>query len=105
MLAMNYRRSNPQLGSLPKYHAVINVRVHVVEAFTSGVTLKVGNPGDDDAYLTALAVDTTGWKTVTLGSGIGYSAASQQIEAKLSGTPIIGKLLVVVEFILTPRVN
>ena len=105
MLAMNYRRTNPQLGVLAKHHAVTNVRVHVTEAFTAGVTLKVGNPGDDDAYITALAVDSTGWKTVTLGAGVGYSAVVQQIEAKLSGTPTAGKLLVIVEFMLTPRVN
>lgn len=105
MLAMNYRRTNPELGVLPRFHAVTNVRVHVTEAFTAGTTLKVGNPGDDDAYGTALAVDSTGWKTVTLGIGVGYSSVAQQVEGKLSGTPTVGKLLVIVEFMLTPRVN
>lgn len=105
MLAMNYRRTNPELGVLPKFHAVTNVRVHVTEAFTAGTTLKVGNSGDDDAYITALAVDAIGWKTVTLGAGVGYSAVAKQVEALLSGTPTVGKLLVVVEFLLTPRIN
>lgn len=61
-----------ELGWLPATFAVVNVSVRVQQAFNSDGTdlLEVGYSGDDDAYMTALDVSTTGIKSVTLGSKV-----------------------------------
>jgi len=102
---------NVQTGrfpTLPAYIVVTNVRVHVTQAFNSDGTnqLTVGYSGTASAYATAVDVSTTGWKTVTLGSGVGYSGTARAAEVYFTngGTePSTGKALVVIEFYRVAR--
>lgn len=105
MLVVSSLDATPNIGRLAKYNYVYNVRVDVETAFDAGTTLKIGHPDDDDAYTTATAVDATGVKTPTLGAGIGYDATPRLVQATLSGTPTVGKAVVIVEFYRVPRVN
>jgi len=95
--------TNPTLGTLPVQAYVINVRVHVTQAFDSDGTdeITVGYDGGVDAFMTALDVSTTGVKATTLGSGVGYSGTARLVEAYYTAggsAPTLGKALVIVEY-------
>ena len=105
MLVVTHRNPNPVLGALPKYSYVYNVRMEVIEAFDGGITLKVGNETDDDAYCTATAVASLGIKSPSAGAGVGYDDTSRTVKALVVGTATQGKAIVIVEWFYVPRVN
>ena len=89
----------------PRY--VVRVNVHVTEAFNSdgGDTLVIGHPDNTDGYGESVDVSSTGVKTVTLGSDIGYDATNREVQAVYSngGTePTTGKAYIVIEFMPSP---
>ena len=98
---------NPTLGILQPGSYVYSVRMHVTQAFNSDGTdnISVGYDGTTNAYCTNTDVSTTGVKTPTLGSGIGYDSTARTVEAYYTNggsEPSAGKALVIVEFFRVP---
>lgn len=94
---------NPTLGTLPANSYVVNVRIHVTEAFNSDGTdnLSVGYDADNVAFATNTAVNLTGVKTVTLGTLEGYNATARAVEAYYvngGSEPTTGKAFVILEY-------
>ena len=92
------------LGKLPAFSYILNVHVHVVEAFNSDAadTLTVGWTADTDALVTALDVSTTGVKSPTLGANNGYNSSEQEVNAYYTAggsAATTGKAIVLVEFV------
>lgn len=100
---------NVVLGVLPIAAYVARVHIHCTTAFNAGGTdeIRVGYDSDEDAYATLTDVSTTGVKTVTLGTGIGYDTTARQVEAYYvngGAEPTTGRGLVIVEYFLGPVV-
>lgn len=98
-------QQNPQLGTLPVGAYVIRVQLHVTQAFNSGGTdnIRVGHATDDDAYGTDTDVSTTGIKTVTAGTGVGYDTVARAVDATYTnggGEPTTGTAHVILEYVL-----
>lgn len=100
-------QQNPQLGTIPKNAVVRSVYIHVTQAFNSDGTdlLTVGHAEDPDAYVTNLDVSTTGVKTVSLGTGVGWNGTARAVDVTYTASgsaPTTGKALVIVIFDLVP---
>lgn len=94
---------NPPLGTIPVYSRVISVTVQVLEAFNSDGAdeITVGYDGATNAFATAVDVSTTGIKSVTLGSGVGYIATARAAEAYYvngGSEPTTGEALVTIDY-------
>lgn len=94
-------------GSFHAPRRVLRVHIEVIEAFNGGGTdqIRVGHRTDDDAYATLVDVSTTGIKTVTLGSGVGFDATPREVIVEYvngGGEPTTGSALVTMEFIPCP---
>ncbi len=100
---VTWDNQNPSLGILPANSYVVNVRIHVTEAFNSDGTdnLSVGYDADNVAFATNTAVNLTGVKTVTLGTLEGYNATARAVEAYYvngGSEPTTGKAFVILEY-------
>jgi hypothetical protein len=98
----------PTLGTVPAHARIVSVSIEVTQAFNSDGTdlLSVGYSGSTAAYATATDVSTTGIKTVTLGTGVGYSATARDVIATYAAggsAPSTGKALVSVAYQRVPR--
>lgn len=98
---------NPDIGILPAHTYVLRAHVHVTEAFNSDGTdtLTVGWDSDSDAIITSVDVSTTGIKTVTLGSNVGYNSVARKMEAYYvngGSEPTTGKAFILLEIIRIP---
>lgn len=96
-----------ELGVLRSPRYIMRVHIHCTQAFNSDGTdnITVGYTGTTNAYATATDVATTGVKSVTLGSGVGYDATNRTVTATYAngGTePSTGKALVIVEYLRVP---
>lgn len=105
---VTFGSQNPSFGNLPVGAYVYDVDIHVTQAFNSDGTdnISVGYTGTTNAFATNTDVSTTGVKSVTLGSSIGYQSVSHEILAYYTngGTePTTGKALVILYYVLTPR--
>lgn len=94
-------------GAFSSPRRVVRVHLEVITAFDSDGTdqIRIGHATDNDAYGTLVDVSTTGIKTVTLGSGIGYDATPRQLifEYVAGGSaPTTGSAVITVEFIPLP---
>ena len=101
---LTFRNTTLDLGIIPKYSYVSNVRIHVVEAFSSG-NIKVGHSTDDDAYSASITGAGTGVLSNTLGAGVGYDSTARQAQATVSGTPTSGKAIIIIEYYRVPKIN
>lgn len=95
------------LGLRPAYTTVTEVLVYVDQAFNSDGTdqITVGYDGAESAFATAVDVSSTGWKTVTLGSGAAYSASGQTAKvyyANGGSEPSTGRALVILRYVPVP---
>ena len=95
------------MGKLPANAVVTNVRIQVTEAFNSDGTdlISVGYTGATTAFATTTDVSSTGIKSVTLGSGVGFTATARDVNAYYAngGTePTLGKALVILEYYRVP---
>lgn len=95
------------LGNLFFPRRVVRVHIEVTEAFDGSGTdqIRVGHRTDDDAYATLTDVATTGIKTVTLGTGVGYDSTPREVIAEYvngGGEPTNGKAIVTLEIINLP---
>lgn len=84
-----------------------DVRIHVTEAFNdSGTdTIGVGYTGSVQAFATNTDVSSTGIKSVTLGSEVGYNQTAREITIYYNGqnsNASTGKALVTVFFDRVP---
>ena len=104
IIPITYLDASPDF-IIPKYSYVANVRMHITVAFSAGATAKVGNDGDDDAYSTSIAIDSTGVKSLTAGVGVGYDSTSRRGLVTIGGSPTAGAGIVIIEFYRTPRIN
>jgi hypothetical protein len=91
------------LGVIPQWGVVLRVGLYVHAAFDAGATIEIGHSADTDAYGTATAVSTTGWKTVSAGAGVGYQTAARTVIATLAGTGAAGKAFVYAECFQGPH--
>lgn len=96
------------MGTLPIGAYVIRSQIHVLQNFNSDANdnIRVGWSGSTNALVTDTDVSSTGIKSPTLGSSVGYQSTSHVVNAYYlnSGSePSQGKALVILEFLLTPR--
>ena len=101
-------RPTLNLGFLRSPRKILRAHVEVVEAFNSNGTdtLVVGNVDNPDAYIESVDVSTTGIKTVTLGSEIGFSATPFDVTAVYTagGTaPTTGAAIIILEIMPCPQ--
>ena len=101
---VSFGTQNPALGTLPANSHVLDVQVYVQAAFNSDGTdlLTVGYDGTVSAFVTSLDVSTTGLKSPTLGSGMGYNATSRAVEVYYTAggsAPTTGSAIVVLRFV------
>lgn len=99
---------SPPLGTLPIGAYITAVHLQVGQAFNSDGSdnISVGYTGATEAYATSTIVSTTGVKSPTLGSDVGYQSIARELKAYYTagGTaPTEGKALVVVEYFLVPK--
>jgi hypothetical protein len=97
------------MTTLPIGANVVRAHLHVLEAFNSDGSdnISIGYTGTLQAFATNTDVSTTGVKTMTLGSEIGYQAVSRAINAYYvnGGTePTTGKAVVNLEYFINPIV-
>lgn len=102
---VTFASKTPTLGVLPIGAYVVRVHIHVLTAFNSSGTdtIAVGYSGTVNAYCTATDVSTTGVKSPTLGSGIGYDLTSRTVVATYAqgvADSTTGKAVVIVEYFL-----
>lgn len=95
------------LGPLRDPRDVVRVHIHVTQAFNSDGSdqISVGHETDDDAYATATDVSSTGIKTPSAGTGVGFDGTERNLIASYanSGTePTTGKAFIAVEFLPAP---
>ena len=98
---------NPVLGTIPANAVVVRGYVHVITAFNGGSAneITIGYDSDVDAHVTAIATNTTGVKSLTLGVGIGRDATARSVEvyATYSGAaPTAGRALCGIEYFTVP---
>ncbi len=96
-------RTNAGMGTLPARSVVTGAFLQVTQAFDSSGTdtISCGYDADNIAFFTATDVSTTGIKTVTMGSLLGYNATARDVEAYYvagGGAPTTGKAVVVLEY-------
>lgn len=96
-----------EMGNFFFARRVLRVHIEVTAGFDGSGTdqIRVGHQTDDDAYATLTDVSTTGIKTVTLGSGVGYDSTPREVIAEYvngAGLPSNGKAIITIEFIPLP---
>lgn len=101
-------KQTASMGKLPANTVVTNVRIQVTEGFNSDGTDNVscGYTGALEAFATNTAVNTTGIKTVTLGSSAGFNSTARDVNAYYANggsEPTAGKALVVLEYYRVPE--
>lgn len=95
------------LGHFKNPREVLRVRIEVSTAFNGSGTdeIRVGTDDDNDAYATLTDVASTGIKTPTLGTGVGFDKTERNVVAEYvngGGEPTTGSALVTVEFCNSP---
>ena len=95
------------MGILPINSYVVRVQLHATQAFNSDGTdnISVGITGTTNKFATATDVSTTGVKTVTLGSGVGFQTSAQAVNAYYvngGSAPTTGKAIVIIEYFIAP---
>jgi len=100
-------QTNPQLGILPAHAYVYDVEITVETAFDSDGSdnVEVGYSTDPNAYATNTDVSTTGRKTVTLGSGVGYDATARDVDITYTAggsAAAAGKAVVIIFYEIMP---
>lgn len=105
---ITYSNASITLGSIPPNAYFSSITLHVTEAFNavSSNNISLGTDTSNKQVLgTNTACNTTGIKTVTLGTSIGYTGIARPIIIYYTQTgtaATTGKALVIVEYYLTP---
>ena len=104
---ITYNNASVPLGTMRDDYYVKNIHLHVTEAFDDSGTdnITVGRTGDTDAFMAAEAVNTTGVKSITLGSSNGYNSTNYEVNvyyAGQNGDATQGKAIVIVELEKVP---